>query len=370
LETIAREFPEPAEANRLKQASLALPLTGSGEEVGNRALRAVEFIVAGSLRHAYESTTLNLSGLVQYLWKERRTSLLDLLNRFLASSPDEAVREVIKSVAGVIKPGDLRPLWETHPRLFAPFIHFRPELAHDPEYWTLPARAQWAMIEGLGKQQLSTEFWSAVITAMLAARTEVGATIIVERAGPSAIAGAFRWLHRKERQKELPSPLWREALWRHASEHLKNTSLPPIEFTFCVSLLPPEVAAGLSPERADVQALARMNSNELPAALRTYAAFFLTTMALQANCKVGAPLLTRGFFSTYDALASQSEPPEAWQMLQPLLPRAWFWAEWDRCKSLQNGVNNWLSQCPDDVRQSVRSAANTEFERELIQSFY
>src|SRR3712207_7116621 len=50
--------------------------------------------------------------------------------------------------------------------------------------------------------------------------------------------------------------------------------------------------------------------------------------------------LFRSVFLAHESLAAQTEPAEAWQMLQPFLPKPWFWPDWDRCRSLERGVRS------------------------------
>jgi hypothetical protein len=367
LECISRDFPDPEDALRLKQASLAAPARFSQIDAVEAAWRVLDFLYGGPVRSPYRRATLDLREVVPALWEHQRENLLGLLDWLLHNRSREDARPLLEAVANLLQARDLSEIWKLRPELLASFISLRPELAQMREAWTLPQAGQWALVEALEHRDLADKFWGGVISAMLAARTDVAVSIAVQRAKAKAIEGAIQWLHNEPALVDLPSALWREALWRQAADRIRDVKISPAEFAFCIALLPPAIATEIPATDEAVQTLTRLCLEELPPAIRTYAAFYLTSLALHAPGKVAAELLARGFFATHRALATNSYSPEAWQLLQPSLPNSWFWPEWDKCERLRNGIIDMFSRNPSAFETLRRSATSWE-DRQLAES--
>jgi hypothetical protein len=242
-------------------------------------------------------------------------------------------------------------------------VRLQPSLAANIEVWRLPERAQWRLVEALESQPISSSHWREIVMAMLTAGTSVGVKEVAHTAGAEAFHGSLHWV-KKQGDKLLPD-VWRQSLTDVARDRLKQGGMAPLEFAFCVTLLPPYQMEQIPVDRSDVQDLGALPLERLPAALRLPAAFFLVTVGLKGSGKAGATAIARGFFAVHSALAAQTEPPESWRLLQRQLPPFRFW-EWDRCGKLRDAVREWLRL--NSAQEMFLNEANTNAERDLAQS--
>jgi hypothetical protein len=206
------------------------------------------------------------------------------------------------------------------------------------------------------------------MAAMFLTATNVAVRDVVTKAGSYAIEGALHWLDSSVGQQYLPSQLWREALAIPAANRLElDDSLSAAALALCSWLVPADVAReALRASRRDVQALAGQSLEALPEPLRLHAAFLLVALALRARDAIAAPLLARGFFPVYDALASGHYSSDSWLLIAPELPHLGAWREWDRCKKLRKAVRGRLSQYASLVSRSLYDTAHDSQHRELV----
>jgi hypothetical protein len=235
--------------------------------------------------------------------------------------------------------------------------------ATEAEIWKLPRAAQWGVVEALESATVSEEVWPNVIQAMLRADASVAVREIVNVAGQPALDGALKWT--KEEDDKLPGDAWRDALAELAQTRLARESLSPLELAFAVAFVRPQIAEGIPASRPDVQALAALPLHDLPSALQLPAAFFLVALGLMSEGSTGGPLLARGFVAVHSALATRTEPPNSWRLLQRHLPEFAWW-EWDRCDKLREATRYWFRRNRSS-QQTFLHAATTEADRRLAQ---
>lgn len=344
LASIATDFPTSDDAGTLKHASV----TATGIEVEDDSdilVSSIRFLLLQDEHGAFDKVRYDFGDAVERLWPQRKKDLLAVL----AEPPSHESRWTGLATALVerIEPHEISSLAESNSELIGPFVRLRPELVTTADAWCLSERYQWILVEALERAEVRPELWSKIVAAMLSARSTVAVRQVVNRAGSAALAGAVQWLLAEEPPRDLPQPIWREALRPFAEARLKEERLPPVELAFCAAIVSPDVAGMLDAKRVDVQMLASTPLQNLPPALQLPTAFLLVAVGLKASGEDGAPLLSRAFFRVYEALESASEPPEAWRLLQPHLPPVWFWEEWDRCLTLRRGLQKWLRQNPE-----------------------
>jgi GTPase-associated protein 1, N-terminal domain type 1 len=69
-----------------------------------------------------------------------------------------------------------------------------------------------------------------------------------------------------------------------------------------------------------------------------YFAAYLLARALGHRSRNSGELISLSFDTVYFAAYRSSLNDEAWSLLDPRLPRSFFWPEWDRCQRLRSGV--------------------------------
>jgi hypothetical protein len=179
---------------------------------------------------------------------------------------------------------------------------------------------------------------------MFISGTCVSVRDVVEKAGPLAMRGAFRWLDQEIARECLPSQGWREALATPAKQMLASgAQLEPAPLALCAWCASPEAAArSLSADRSDIQQLARQPLTALVPPLRVPTAFLLMALGLNARTHAGLQPVVNSFFVVHDALASGDYSSESWWLLSPQLPYLGIWRDWDRCEKLRRAAREWL----------------------------
>lgn len=363
LATVAKEFPAPNEAMALKRSCVLLPTNEPRNSTMDRVWWCLNWIFRENANGAFSQVSLDLTSTVALLWPAKRNEIVDLLSAPPVAAGERRWSVLAHAVAKAVAAADLPWLWSRQPELVPTLVRIEPEIATNSAVWHLPERAQWRLIEALESHSNPPVPWPRIVTAMLQADTTVGVGEIVHVAGKEVFDGVLHWTGRAGGR--LPPDTWRQAITGMATERLKQGGLSPLELAFCVTLLPPYIVEKISANRSDVQELSSQTLDSLPEALRMPAAFFLVAVGLRGNGLVGTAALSQGFFATHTALASQTEPPESWRLLQRQLP-AFRWWDWDRCAKLRDRVSDWFDE--NDTHQILLAAARTNAERQLARS--
>ena len=274
------------------------------------------------------------------LWREKRNEVLSLISKVVRKTETPSARQFVAAVSDLVRPPDLKVICEERPELILLFLRHRPALAYAVETWELPQHIQWRVFETLNDLSLSAEDWGKIMSAMLIAATGVAVREAVEKAGPNAMEGAFRWLDQALAQEYLPSQVWREALAPHAAVRLaEDHHLSANRLALCAWIVPPKVLSDiLLSSRDDVRSLGQQSLEQLAPPLRVPTAFLLVMLGLRTNGAEGLRLLASGFYLVHEALASNHYSSESWSLIAPELPRSPMWKEWDRCEKLRRAV--------------------------------
>lgn len=368
LRSVGETFSDPSEAILLKEWLVSPRELPESEEELKRNLATTSFLLDADGAKPYAGASHGFSRLARGLWPMGEKRVLSMLAELVRQQERPCASAFAAAVASAAQPSDLRVISEERPELIPLFLLHRPELAFHVEAWRLPANTQWRIHEVLDGLSLDAKDWGEIMVAMLVATTRIAVRDVVEKAGPYAIEGAFRWLDNKIAQERLPPDLWREALAPPAADRLQNAELSsPATLALCAWFLRPEVARQvLSASREDVVQLARQPIQELPPPLRLYTAFLLVTLGLRAGDLGGAALVARGFFRVHDALASNDYSSDSWRLLCPELPYLGRWKEWDRCEKLRRAVRMRLSPHIKLISEMLLAAAVSPEHREIV----
>jgi hypothetical protein len=371
LRCIGEMFPSQSEAVRLKEWLVKPTKIRDEKKNLERAWATASFLLDAPEASAFASVSIDHSDWAQVLWDNKRDEVISLFARLVRQREKPVTTSFAAAIANVLQPGDLRPICAGHQELIPVLLSHRPALAQDVSTWQLPGHTQWQVYEVLDRLSLSQKEWSAVMAAMFIAATYVAVRQAVEKAGPHAMEGAFRWLDNKVSHESLPSQSWREALATEAANLLsQGKPLPPAHLAFCAWFVPPDTArALLSASRNDVQTLAQHPLEQLPVPLRSHTAFLLVALGLSATGAEGLTPLVRGFFDVHEGLASLHFSSESWQTLSPEVPRLSLWRDWDRCEKLRRAVRAWLSKHVT-TGNPLLQAANTTERREIARRVF
>jgi hypothetical protein len=362
LRAVGRLFPSRADALRLK-ASL---IKAGGTDFGEHAWAALSFLLESSEASAYTVEAPDLVELTRANWNSNPDRALFLLAQLVRRKESPHAVDFAAALANGLGSNDLRLVDERYPELVPLLVSHRPSLACDASTWRLQRRTQWHVYEALEGLSLEQSQWSEILGAMFVAATDVAMRDVVERTGPFAMMGVFRWLDHDISNEYLPSQGWREAVASAASHFLASgVPLSPARLALCAWLVSANTATThLDTQREDVQQLAKEWPQAIPLPLRSHTAFLLVALALRAKDNTGLQLLLRGFFETFGILASGKYSFESWQVLSPELPYLGIWRDWDRCEKLSRAVGAWVRKYVD--RSVVVSEETATVLNELV----
>lgn len=294
---------------------------------------------------------------------------MTLLGRLVRQKESPAASSFASGIANILQPSELRFISERQAELIPVLLSHRPALAFDAETWQLPGHTQSQIYEALSRLPLNQDDWAKILGAMFIAATDVAVREVVEKAGPHAMQGAFRWLDHGIAQDLLPSEPWRDALSVPAETLLSKEQMPPGPLALCAWCLPRAAARRvLSASRQDIQELASQSLEVLPRPLRVPTSFLLVTLGLLSESEVGVKLLVNSFFTVHDALGSGDYSSDSWLLLSPELPYLGWW-NWDRCEKLRRATCDWLSHHVQSGNPLLK-AALTPQHRELSKRVY
>ena len=371
LRSIGQMFPNKSEAVRLKESLVAPCKTLDSKESLDRAWATALFLFTAHEATAYAGLSFDHAGLAPLLWKEKRDGVISLLGRLVRQRESPAATSFATAIANTLQPGELRFISEGYSELISIMISHRPTLAFEVDTWHLPGHTQSQIYEVLSRLPLAQEDWGKILGAMLISGTYVGMREVVDKAGPYAMQGAFRWLEQGLAREVLPPQAWREALAEPASRLIAgDEQLPPAPLALCAWCVPPDEARhALSASRQDIQNLAEQPLETLPFPLRVPTAFLLVTLGLRAKDDAGLKLIVKSFYPVHDVIASGEYSSESWSLLSPELPYLGLWRDWDRCEKLRRAVHHWLSQHVK-AGNPLLEAANSNERRELSRQVF
>ena len=346
LALIADRFPTPQQSPRLKERATCVDLDEAAKAWG-----VFEYLYNESAGGPFARIQFNLERWATELWMQHRGEALALLASPPARGNEDRWRSTIEAFARAIEPADLERIALIQAALVKAFVRLRPELALDECVWRLPDRPQWQVVDALEQQSITPPLWRAIVLAMLRSGTTVGIADIAARAGEETFDALVEWVRLGATVSTL-SGSWRDAVHPWAAARTEGgTSLQPLEFAVCIALLPRTVLGRIDAAREDVQRLALVAADALPSDLTLPVAFFLVTIALQAQGAAGGPLLASSVFAVHNALARAEEPPESWRLLQPHLPELRFWQDWGPLQEAETRGTSMVAQ------QSGRSSS-------------
>jgi GTPase-associated protein 1, N-terminal domain type 1 len=349
LSSLGRIFPDQSEALRLKESLVAPRQSSDPQESLEHAWATASFLLDSPDARPYASVSFDFADLAPSLWKGKSEGVLSLLSRLVRQPENPAATSFAAAIANAVQPSELKLIADQRSELIPIILNHRPALAFDASTWQLPEHTQWQITEVLDRLPLSQKQWGDVMAAKFLSATYVAVRESVEKAGPYAMQGAFRWFESAIAKELLPSQIWREALATPAAERLAGPgALPPAELALCAWFPPPEtIRQVLTASRDDVQQLAQQPLDLLPHPLRLPTAFLLVTLGLRAAGSEGVKPLVRGYYEVYNALAVSTAsniafPWESWLLLSAELPQPGRWRTWDRCQRLRRATRDWL----------------------------
>ncbi len=362
LQQIASYFPSPDEAGFLKQACLSNKIVYSDIQQ-QRELECITFLCLQDVNQAFVRVSFNFVEAVAGLWPDKREAIIEILSK--PPLTEGRWTELLSAVTGQILAAEFPWLWNNRPELLAPLIKNKPKLAAAHYVWQLPERAQWNALEALESVTIDNQTWSGIVRSMLEAGTTVAVREVVELAGHSAFEGFADWL-KLTSPAVFPLPVWRDALRPVAEKRLREGGLSPLDLALCMAVAPSAVIKRMNGLSSELLTLASVPLDVLPAAIRLSTAFLLVTIGLQSEEEVGERLLSSSFFHAHSALEGEEEPPEAWRILQPYLPKLWPWQEWDRCKKMRRAFKIWIENHPRSLAFLIERAKTRE-ERQWLE---
>jgi hypothetical protein len=361
LAQIAAFFSEPADALTLKRDRLTALIGGENRSDLDQSWATIYFLFHAPEALAFSQVRVDFGFHTEFLWQCKRADLLALLGHL----PDNAhANDFIAALAVVLKPEEIPILWHEQPAALPRIIAILPSLATTAAAWNMSTAGQHYLWESLRAATIHSHCWGLICGAMLEAQCAFAEREAVALAGSYLTEGLMNWL--KTDKIQLPSLAWREALGDPLARALEETALPPSLLALAVWTLSPEQASSLSGHRSDVQAIARLGIDDVPAPLVLPVLFWLTILGFKTPGEDGFRLLACAFFRVYDAVALSDYPREAWERLDAALPDSHGWWDWDRCLRLRRALQRWLLDNPSFADAMSQAAPTAEY-TQLVQ---
>ena len=356
LAQLANAFPEPDEALRLKRDQLAALTEHAKPSDLGPSWAAVYFLLQAKESVAFNREPFDFGPHASLFWQRKRADVLSLLGNFPES---KRAADFVDALAAVLEPKDVPTIWHEQPAALSRILARQPILATTTDAWNLPAAGQQYLWESLRAVTSDPYTWALACGAMLSVQCSFAERETVELAGRYLTEGLQKWL--KTENFQPPSPAWREALITPLASALNEGTLSPPLLALAAWTLPPEQTNSMAGHRPDVQALVRHGLDDVPRPLVLPTLFWLTSLGFQTSGEDGFGLLSRAFFSVYEAVALSKYPGEAWERLAPVLPELYFGLDWDRCPRLRRALRRWLRDNPGFADAMSHVAPTTEY---------
>lgn len=335
--TVARAFPMPTSGRELKVALYGTPHGGTA--IGASESELLLELATTPYIDSLDLGFLNIRQRAVSLWRQDATSAVELLLRVLKGR-SEAVRLLLAGAAEAATPEEFARYCSQAPRLRDALVSIRVELATSPELWTVSNEQQQRLLRAVKKGSISDpEVVAELVRAMLVARADGVADAALDTWGASAIDAALRWLEEHPPTPGRLSPTWRDALAARPDEltsWLESHETPqPTILAMLAEFLVPHVNRLSQLTPSDWLPLVRDPTwgSETRAYMKVQT--FLLALGLGSGEKGAHELTAFSFEPVHDAIAEGRLPQELWKLLEPHLPPAGLFWDWDKCERLR-----------------------------------
>ena len=337
LQFVAKLYPEPQSAERLKQWCLSAGPNGTGFDSW-----LFQEIASGPFASAFGSPALGLSERARNLFESAPNIGGELLSQLLERELNAFGEQIAKGFITSWGEEDTLRFLRNQPRFLPTFVRLRPLLVEDSRFWeSFRLRAGEILDLVVSSASWDGPAVKRILDAMVEASADFDTQIFVDRFGALAVAaifGRFGNAAGSERNRWLEAVCSRQNL--------------VLEFASRCGTLQPDVIGGIArtlspqsiePDRFPIQKWAEAMTAEAVGSLTNPSpalevAAFTFGIAIKKGRSIPEKHGIASFKAVHQAAALEALPDRAWSMLDPYLPRLAAWKYWDKCERLRRAL--------------------------------
>ena len=326
---LVEELFESAQANSLR-AIFVSAIAKHPAAMGGRALSFVidhlDLLDADSLRNAS-------APIGRAIWAQSPERLVELLNGM------QPARMIAENGLASLPTRVLIQGLERAPSSIPTVLSIRPEIAAQADLWSIAA--PWTEA-GLRIVAAKTSQPTDILSAMLAARRDDLAQSAVRVFGDAAVLNfVCDWasLVGVEAQRHKLNS-WLAASTLDADTVASVLSNRPSFQLSLLSLIARQTYSDFVPNLLGEDpwwSCVRQAKEEIDDTASQYLSAYLLARALGSRSRNQADLIAYAFDNVYIPASQSRLSSEAWRILEPRLPRSWFF-DWDYCQKLRDGL--------------------------------
>lgn len=360
---LAKAFPEPEEASRLKRAILAVaPLPGIDINAPSRVVAQRIAEVLRSDEHAgFSSDHIDVGRMTEIIFNLDEINQSRLLGALLSNEKSTLVRGVGRGLANVMGTSQIATLGKHH----AGFVHFlveqRPALAGMSDLWRISASVRTEIIDALSVAGQDSDLARTVVDVVLRLQLHDVAEALLERLGTPGVDEIMSRMGSVIQEPSIPEAWKRAVARRHGDilHWLVNIQTKPEAAARAFSHLldARALSTWVIPVNAAEKLVLGVQSNSEAELSRV--AVFLLSKAMTERTHEWTSVLVKTFARVHQVAAGNRLSFLELVWLESCLPEVPGWKRWDKCHRLRKGLADLVlkDHWPDTVLLEAASEA-------------
>ncbi len=335
VERLAERFPTREDGRRLK-----IDLLGDSGERLFATKDVLSALATSTASEAFDAEAIGVQRRARELWQHDRDAASSLLRELIDGPLNPLGAEMLSALCDAVGPAVAIELERMHRGVLPLLVARSPQLARSPALWRGSRDAQRELVEVLS--QAGTDALRGAIGAMIEAGANDVGLDVARILGDAAVSAILQALSQSDAAMHgMIGDRWRQVLSQSPSEVIdwvQETSATPARLALAVSVLDP---LDETVRRVPVRVWLRIASGTLDTLrdeTRTRASAFLLSIAFASTELEASALSTMTFDNVYAAARRSWISSSVWRWLEPQLPHARYYRNWDWCERLSLGL--------------------------------
>jgi hypothetical protein len=299
-------------------------------------------LAATEHHEAFDAELLEIRARAAALWASEQEAW-NLLCHLLAGKRTPLAEDVVRGLCEAFPVHLLSAAVDATPEGLAAIFRYNVSLAATSSIWDTRASKQSRVAKALMGCRESIGIESdAIVKAALKGMADPTNPSLIDVFGASAIPSILSWLDADEDRPRNLLAGWRSGIVKYSAEMLDwlrehHFDVRRETMLFVLETVDLSMVRTIPLIREVFTTLAGRKRSETDPAVMSLATKFLTA-AFSMTAPESVGLAAIALDSIYHAAAASRLPDDAWYELSVLLPRGYWWQDWDRCERLRRGI--------------------------------
>lgn len=374
IQRVARLFPNPKEAVRLKKAIIGLSEDDCKEVLPEfPRSELLRELATTDVNIAIDEKDLEIEKLGKELWISEQKTAERLVEDFATSTLNPLGEKVLAGIAQAVEVEDLIRLSTARPGLLYIFVNRNPGLAGSSALWSSFRNEKRELFEAVSaaSESISVDIQKDILTAMLKSGVEGMSEDIVRLFGEHMIGAVLEWFNNLDNpsRNDLPTA-WLQTLERRPQALLNwlDSLSDPRDASIAL------VACLLNPHSSVVREFGaktwlrflkrKFSDLDKVSAIQTMA--YLLALGFENPGPRSYELVAQAFGTVYSAAEEDKLPERAWLLLKDQVPSLSWWRNWDKCERIRQALAEKFAYHKWPARYFFRIASREDVFSEIV----